>query len=93
MREHEQPGSLMLGEILEQPESLLRVTQSVTSFLARRRIEAPLAPRFLSRLERVLVLGSGSSFNAGLLARDYLEAVAGIPSRAVFASEAFRGQE
>jgi glucosamine--fructose-6-phosphate aminotransferase (isomerizing) len=40
-----------------------------------------------------VVFGSGSSFHAALLARDYLSILAGIPSRAAHASEVFRWEE
>lgn len=85
-----EPGLFMRKEILEQPESLVQVAETVGGHLGRRRLERPLGRRFLSKLDRVIVMGSGSSFHAALLARDYLEALSGVSARAVHASESFR---
>ena len=73
----------MLAEIREQPEVLRE--------LCRRAEDAWKLPSSLFRgVSHAVVVGSGSSFNAGLAARHYLETVAGIATRVDFASEAFR---
>lgn len=86
-------GSLMKAEILEQPEAWRRVAETVEIFLGRKSLPRPFGIAFLKRASRAVVFGSGSSFHAALLARDYLEILAGIPSRAAHASEVFRWKE
>ena len=73
----------MLAEIGEHPVALRE--------LRRRALEEWRLPRSLFRgVSSALVVGSGSSFNVALMARFYLETVAGLPARADHASEAFR---
>jgi glucosamine--fructose-6-phosphate aminotransferase (isomerizing) len=86
-------GHLMRTEILEQPEVYRRVAATVGGFLTQKRLRGPLSASFLNRVSRAVVFGSGSSFHAALLARDYLEVLGGIPSRAAHASEVFRWME
>ena len=69
----------MLAEILEQPDVYLETMRRASSW------QLPTA-----RVSSIIALGSGSSFNVALLARHYLEGVAGIPTRVSVASEAFR---
>jgi len=73
----------MLAEIHEQPEVLRE--------LCRRALEQWRIPKSLFRgIASAVIVGSGSSFNAGLLARIYLETLAELPARVEPASEAFR---
>jgi glucosamine--fructose-6-phosphate aminotransferase (isomerizing) len=76
-------GTRMLEEIHEQPDVLRE--------LCRRALEEWRIPKSLFRgISSVVIVGSGSSFNAGLLTRLYLETVAELPARVDPASEAFR---
>ncbi len=83
----------MKAEILAQPETWRRVAESVGGFLGRKSLPRALSPSFLKRARQAVVFGSGSSFHAALLARDYLSILSGIPSRAAHASEVFRWKE
>jgi glutamine---fructose-6-phosphate transaminase (isomerizing) len=83
----------MKAEILDQPETWRRVAETVGSFLSRKSLPRPFSASYLKSMRRAVVFGSGSSFHAALLARDYLEILAGIPSRAAHASEVFRFEE
>jgi len=69
----------MLAEILEQPDVYLETLRRASSWKFPAR-----------RVSSIVVIGSGSSFNVALLARHYLESLAGIPTRVAIASEAFR---
>jgi glucosamine--fructose-6-phosphate aminotransferase (isomerizing) len=82
-------GPLMWSEISEQPDSLLRVVESGCEFLSRKVRKPPFASLFLSKVEQVVLFGSGSSYHAACLARDYLAQIARLPARAVYASDAF----
>ncbi len=79
-------GTRMLAEIHEQP--------AVLRELCRRALEEWQLPKSLDSLFRgissAVIVGSGSSFNAGLLARLYLETLAALPARVDPASEAFQ---
>lgn len=76
-------GTRMLAEIHEQPDVLRE--------LCRRALEQWRLPKSLFRgISSAVIVGSGSSFNAGLLARLYLETLAELPARVEPASEAFR---
>ena len=79
-------GTRMLAEIHEQP--------GVLRELCRRALEEWELPKSLYSLFRgissAVIVGSGSSFNAGLLMRLYLETLAALPARVDPASEAFR---
>ena len=79
-------GTRMLAEIHEQP--------AVLRELCRRALEEWEIPESLDSLFRgisaAVIVGSGSSFNAALLARLYLEMLAELPARVDLASEAFR---
>jgi glucosamine--fructose-6-phosphate aminotransferase (isomerizing) len=83
----------MKAEILDQPETWRRVAETVSTFLAGKGLPQPFSASFLKRARRAVVFGSGSSFHAALLTRDYLEILAGIPSRAAHASEVFQFEE
>lgn len=83
----------MKAEILAQPEAWRRVVETVDGFLGRKSLPRPLSSAFLKRPRRAVVFGSGSSFHAALLARDYLSILASIPSRAAHASEVFQWEE
>ena len=69
----------MLAEIQEQPDVLVELCR-------RSRASWPR----LSSTSGLTVFGSGSSFNAALLAQAYFESSADVMTRVSFASEAFR---
>ncbi|TDI36093.1 MAG: SIS domain-containing protein [Acidobacteria bacterium] len=71
-------GARMLAEIFEQPDVYLETVRRASSW------------RLPARISSIVAIGSGSSFNVALLARHYLEGIAGIPTRVSVASEAFR---
>lgn len=79
----------MWSEIAEQPDSLLRVVESGREYLSRKVRKQPFSSLFLSKVEQVVIFGSGSSYHAACLARDYLAEIARLPARAVYASDAF----
>jgi glucosamine--fructose-6-phosphate aminotransferase (isomerizing) len=83
----------MKAEILAQPEAWRRVAHTLEEFLGRKSLPRALSPSFLKRLSHTVVFGSGSSYHAALLARDYLSMLARIPSRAAHASEVFQRAE
>ncbi|HEY7821130.1 MAG TPA: SIS domain-containing protein, partial [Vicinamibacteria bacterium] len=86
-------GPLMKAEILAQPDAWRQVAHTVDEFLGRKSLPRALRPSFLKRVSHAVVFGSGSSYHAALLARDYLSILAGIPSRAAHASEVFHWEE
>ncbi len=69
----------MLAEILEQSDVYLETMRRASSW----RLPA-------AGISSIVAIGSGASFNVALLARHYLEDIAGIPTRVSAASEAFR---
>ncbi len=83
-------GPLMWSEILDQPETLIRVVESGLDELSQSRSKSPFSARFLSRVKQAVIIGNGSSYHAACLARDYFLHLARIPARAAFASDAFR---
>ena len=79
-------GSRMLAEIHEQPDVLRELCRRATHACDEWRV-----PKTLFRgSSSAVIVGSGSSFNAGLAARLYLETLAGVAARVEPASEAFR---
>lgn len=76
----------MLAEIHAQPEVLRELCRRATSGS-----EGWRPPKSLFRgSSSAVIVGSGSSFNAGLAVRLYLETLAGVSARVEAASEAFR---
>ncbi len=82
-------GSMMWAEIQEQPETYLRVAERTVDFLIGARPKGTMSPRFLSRVDDVVIFGNGSSYHAACLAREYFLNVTGITARAEYASDAF----
>jgi glucosamine--fructose-6-phosphate aminotransferase (isomerizing) len=78
----------MHKEIHEQPGAVAATLEMVTGAGS---ISAELfgsqAPSVFAQTERVLILACGTSFHAGLVARYWLEAVAGLPCTVEIASE------
>lgn len=76
----------MAKEIHAQPAALARTLALAESgFLPE--LFGPEAPRQLEGVERVLILACGTSYHAGLVARHWLESVAGVPAAVEIASE------
>lgn len=79
----------MLKEIMEQPTALADTIQSLVS------VEPPearlddlgAAATRLATIERVVLIGMGTSLHAAMIARTYFEQFAGIPAEADNASE------
>jgi glucosamine--fructose-6-phosphate aminotransferase (isomerizing) len=83
----------MKAEIFAQPDAWRRVAKSVGGFLGGKSLPRALSSPFLKSSKQAVFFGSGSSFHAALLARDYFSILSGIPSRAAHASEVFRWNE
>jgi glucosamine--fructose-6-phosphate aminotransferase (isomerizing) len=79
----------MLKEIHEQPESIRRGLRGRIQFEAGNAKLGGLnmGPRELSRVSRVINVGCGTSYHAGLAGAMAIEALARVPARAEIASE------
>jgi glutamine---fructose-6-phosphate transaminase (isomerizing) len=78
----------MQKEIFEQPEALANTLQGRIS--GGRVLEACLGPnaaQLLAQVQRVRIVACGTSANAGLVARYWIEQIARVPCRAELASE------
>ena len=78
----------MQKEIFEQPEALADTLQGRIS--GGRVLEACLGPnaaQLLAQVQRVRIVACGTSANAGLVARYWIEQIARVPCRAELASE------
>ncbi|SFK13663.1 glutamine--fructose-6-phosphate transaminase [Nitrosomonas aestuarii] len=81
-------GHFMQKEIFEQPSAVANTlemvfnAQSISSGLF-----GSAAERIFSQTKQVLILACGTSYHAGLVARYWLESVAGIPCNVEIASE------
>jgi len=78
----------MQKEIFEQPQALaatLEMIGGAQSFSAR--LFGAAAPEALSGVKSVLVIACGTSFHAGLVARYWIEQLAGMPCTVEVASE------
>ncbi len=79
----------MLKEIMDQPQAMTAALRERADF-AKGRVELPgfpLSPSGVYRLERVLLVGCGTSLHAAQVGRHYIERLAGIPAEAESASE------
>ncbi|HEY0721514.1 MAG TPA: glutamine--fructose-6-phosphate transaminase (isomerizing) [Gammaproteobacteria bacterium] len=78
----------MLKEIHEQPRAIAETLEGRIS--GRRVLEAafgPAAAKLFDQVKAVQIVACGTSFHAGLVARNWFEGVAGIPCRVEVASE------
>jgi glucosamine--fructose-6-phosphate aminotransferase (isomerizing) len=75
----------MQKEIFEQPEALSNTLGLVTAISSRH--FGAKAEEVFAGVRRVLILACGTSYHAGLVARYWLEAVAGLPCVVEIASE------
>ena len=79
----------MLKEIMDQPQAMTAALRDRADF-ANGRVELPgfpLPPSAIGRLERVVLIGCGTSLHAAQVGRHYIERLAGIPAEAESASE------
>ena len=78
----------MLKEIYEQPHA---ITETLEGRVAGGKVlEAafgPAAAAILDRVRRVQIIACGTSYHAGLVARNWFEGLAGVPCRVEVASE------
>ena len=77
----------MQKEIFEQPRAVADTLERRRRASARRSSSAPGAERCCRRSTAVLILACGTSYHAGLVARYWLEAIAGMPCSVEIASE------
>ena len=78
----------MLKEIYEQPQAIAETLEGRIS--GGRVLEAafgPAAGELLDRVKRVQIIACGTSYHAGMVARNWFEGLAGIPCRVEVASE------
>ena len=83
----------MLKEIHEQPDA---IAATLEGRLAEGRVLdqafGPRASELLDQVDQVRIVGCGTSYHAGLVARNWFEGLAGVPCRVEVASE-FRYRE
>ncbi|HEY2864513.1 MAG TPA: glutamine--fructose-6-phosphate transaminase (isomerizing) [Casimicrobiaceae bacterium] len=75
----------MQKEIFEQPRAIADTLESVGGIGPE--LFGPNAAEILSRVDEVRVLACGTSFYSGMVARLWLESVAGVPAQTEIASE------
>jgi len=78
----------MLKEIYEQPQAVAETLEGRVA--AGRVLEAafgPTATELFDRIKSVQIIACGTSFHAGMVARNWFEGLAGIPCRVEVASE------
>ena len=79
----------MLKEIMEQPQAVASAMRERVDFEARR-VELPDFPfsaREIAELERVVLIGCGTSLHAAQVGRHFVERYSGLPAEAESASE------
>ena len=79
----------MLKEIMDQPQAMTAALRDRADF-ANGRVDLadfPLAPGAIRQLDRVLLIGCGTSLHAAQVGRHHIERLAGIPAEAESASE------
>ena len=78
----------MLKEIFEQPEAVKSTIQDrIINNTVPKEILGPNAEKFLDKFKVVQIIACGTSFHAALVAKHWLERLAGIPCYAEIASE------
>ena len=79
----------MLKEIMDQPQAMSAALRDRAD-MANGRVELPgfpLMPAGIAQLERVVLIGCGTSLHAAQVGRHFIERLAGIPAEADSASE------
>ena len=84
----------MLKEIMDQPQAMTAALRDRADFASGRVVlpDFPLSPAAIRQLDRVVLIGCGTSLHAAQVGRHYIERLAGIPAEAESASE-FRYRE
>jgi len=78
----------MLKEIFEQPQAVRATIQDrIINNTVPKEILGPNAKKYLSKFKVVQIIACGTSYNAALVAKHWLERLAGIPCHAEIASE------
>lgn len=79
----------MLKEIMEQPDALRRTLRGRLDPLARRIAleELTLTAREIRRLDKITIVACGTAYHAGLVGKQLIERLAGIPVEVDIASE------
>ena len=77
----------MQKEIFEQPAAIAETLEAAGSGTLSPLLFGPGAEAALSGIESVLILACGTSFHAGMVARYWIEALAGVPCNVEIASE------
>lgn len=78
----------MQKEIFEQPGAIANTLEMVTNAQSvSPRLFGAEAESTLRRIDSVLILACGTSYHAGVVARYWIEAIAGLPCNVEFASE------
>ena len=78
----------MLKEIFEQPEKIKSLLEGqLTEHGVPQEIFGPAAPQIFEQVEAVQIIACGTSYHAGLVARHWLEGLAGLPCSVEVASE------
>ena len=78
----------MLKEIFEQPIKIKELLESqLTESGVQQETFGPMAPQIFEKVEAVQIVACGTSYHAGLVARHWLEGLAGLPCSVEVASE------
>jgi len=78
----------MLKEIFEQPEKIKGLLEGqLTETGVPQEIFGPTAPEIFEKVEAVQIVACGTSYHAGLVARNWIEGLAGLPCSVEVASE------
>jgi len=78
----------MLKEIFEQPEKIKGLLEGqLTESGVPQEIFGPTAPKIFEKVEAVQIVACGTSYHAGLVARNWIEGLAGLPCSVEVASE------
>ena len=79
----------MLKEIMEQPQAVASAMRERVNFETRRvdLPDFPLSPQEIADLDRVMLIGCGTSLNAAQVGRHLVERYSGLPAEAESASE------
>ena len=79
----------MLKEIMEQPQAVASAMRERVNFETRRvdLSDFPLSPQEIADLDRVMLIGCGTSLNAAQVGRHLVERYSGLPAEAESASE------
>ena len=79
----------MLKEIMEQPQAVASTMRERVDFNKGRvqLPDSPLSPKDINQLQRVVLIGCGTSLHAAQVGRHLIEQLAGLPAEAESASE------